>query len=329
MVPAGMGGDGGGSIRIPSACCGLFGLKPQRGRVSTAPQPAPVVGARHRRTAHPQRARQRDRLRRRSAATSTATCYRAGESGSFVEAAGREPGPAPDRLVDEAGDARRPAGPDPRPGRRRTPRGCWPTSATTSSRSTRTTPTRRSRSCRSSSPASAPSPTRSSTTTGWSGGPARPTGWAPGSRRGSSTGRCAQTEKVSVKANRVFDSCDVLLTPTIAHRPPPVGILGGKGTVGSALRVHAGHRVRRALERRRQPGRLGAVRDRRPTACPPRSSWSAAPTTRPRCSASPRRSSAPVPGRLVAGRLGSDHRECYRGRTTSRWPTGSSGRSTG
>ncbi|MCB0894105.1 MAG: amidase, partial [Nocardioidaceae bacterium] len=37
MVPVGMGGDGGGSIRIPSASCGLFGLKPQRGRVTTAP----------------------------------------------------------------------------------------------------------------------------------------------------------------------------------------------------------------------------------------------------------------------------------------------------
>ena len=37
MVGAALGGDGGGSIRIPSACCGLFGLKPQLGRVSFAP----------------------------------------------------------------------------------------------------------------------------------------------------------------------------------------------------------------------------------------------------------------------------------------------------
>ena len=37
MVAAGLGGDGGGSIRLPSAWCGLFGVKAQRGRISTAP----------------------------------------------------------------------------------------------------------------------------------------------------------------------------------------------------------------------------------------------------------------------------------------------------
>ena len=37
LVPAAIGADGAGSIRIPAACTGLFGLKPQSGRVPRSP----------------------------------------------------------------------------------------------------------------------------------------------------------------------------------------------------------------------------------------------------------------------------------------------------
>ncbi|HEY7961810.1 MAG TPA: amidase [Solirubrobacteraceae bacterium] len=44
IVPAATGSDGAGSVRIPAAWCGLVGVKPQRGRISTWPDPESFNG---------------------------------------------------------------------------------------------------------------------------------------------------------------------------------------------------------------------------------------------------------------------------------------------
>ena len=91
MVPVGLGGDGGGSIRIPSAMCGLFGLKPQRGRVTTAPHPHLwwALG-----TAGPLTRTVLDSAIFYDAIRGNVPTdlYSAGETGSFTEAARTAPG---------------------------------------------------------------------------------------------------------------------------------------------------------------------------------------------------------------------------------------------
>ena len=44
LAPAAQGSDGAGSIRIPSSVCGLFGIKPSRGRISNGPLVPDLLG---------------------------------------------------------------------------------------------------------------------------------------------------------------------------------------------------------------------------------------------------------------------------------------------
>ena len=236
MVPVGIGGDGGGSIRIPSACCGLFGLKPERGRVSSAPMEHLwwALG-----TAGP--------LAR--SVLDSAIVYDAirGSTGSemfaaedppttFTEAARAEPGrlrigwstkspikgirpdPAHVQAVRETAQALTDLGHEvvevnpryPDATLAFVPQFFGGVRAESDEVEHYERLEKR---------------TRETYRLG---------SWVrPGVvRRALRAG-----EKVSAKANRVFDDVDVLLTPTIAHRPQKVGVLDKGGTVLAALRA--------------------------------------------------------------------------------------------
>lgn len=233
MVPVAIGGDGGGSIRIPAAMCGLFGLKPQRGRVTTAPHPHLwwALG-----TAGPLSRTVLDSaivydVIRGGMPTDLHT---AGPTGSFVAAAQREPGRL--RIGWTTTPVARGVRPDPEHVRavhetaallRRLGHECHEVDARL------------------------PDPTAAFVPQFFAGIRAEADAvdhYERLERRTRETYRLGSwvtpgvtrwalraTERISARANRVFADLDVLLTPTVAHRPPPTGVLDGRGTVGASL----------------------------------------------------------------------------------------------
>ena len=242
MVPVALGGDGGGSIRIPAACCGLFGLKPQRGRVTSAPHPHLwfALG-----TAGPltrsvlDAAVVYDVIRGHTETDR----FRAGPAGSFVDAATREPG----RL--RVGWSVRPVA-----------RGVSPDPLHVAVvRDTAGLLTELGHDVREVEP-HYPDPTVAFVPQ-FLGGIRAEAALVEHpdrlERRTRETCRLGAwvtprvveraltaTEGFSERANRVFAppassggaELDVLLTPTLAHRPPRPGMLDGVGTVRAALR---------------------------------------------------------------------------------------------
>jgi len=235
MVPAGMGGDGGGSIRIPSASCGLFGLKPQRGRVTTAPHPHLwwALG-----TAGPLTRSVLDSALVYDAIRGNVEgdLYTAGGDEPFVAATGREPGrlrigwsvkpvtlgvrpdPVHVRAVEDTARLLSDLGHDVR---EIDPHYPDPTAAFVPQffAGIRTEADQVEHFDR------LERRTRETYRLGT---------WV--TQRVIDRALRA-TEQVSTKANRVFDEVDVLLTPAIAHRPPRVGRLDGVGTVRASLRA--------------------------------------------------------------------------------------------
>lgn len=235
MVPVAIGGDGGGSIRIPAACCGLFGLKPQRGRVTSAPMEhlwwaLGTVGPLTRSVLDS--ALVYDVIRGNVAGDR----FRAAEPAtSFTEAARSEPGRL--RIGWSTRSAIRGVRPDPEHVR--------------AVHHTAQLLTDLGHDVVEVDP-SFPDATLAFVPQFFAGVRAESDAVEHYDRLESRTRETYRLgawlrpgvirrallagEKVSVKANRIFADVDVLLTPTIARRPPKVGVLDGGGSVRAALR---------------------------------------------------------------------------------------------
>lgn len=238
MVPVAIGGDGGGSIRIPSACCGLYGLKPQRGRVTSAPEPhlwwaLGTCGPLARSVADA--ALVYDVIR----GSLPTDLFHAGPVDSFADAAAREPGSL------RIGWTTRPVA-----------RGVRPDAASVQAlRETVELLTSLGHDVREIDPRY-PDPTTAFVPQFLAGIRSEADGVEHYDRLERTTRETyrlgtwvtprvrdwalRRSEAVSVAANRVFEDVDVLLTPALATRPPKVGRLEGRvvgaGTLTMALR---------------------------------------------------------------------------------------------
>ena len=226
IVPAALAADGAGSIRIPAACTGLFGLKPQRGRVPRAPHDRDgshwiVFGA-----------------LTRSVLDSGIMLDALTESPGTFTAARRAPSrprcgsPSPRRSHRACSDASPPTSAT----RCTAPPTSCAGSATRSSSATSTsgpaTPRSSSDCC---SAASATSSPRRSARAGSSVAAAR----SPGRARSSPTGmreRLLEAERrLAARVGTLFDEHDVLLTPVMSQPAPRAGLMEGRGATVTYL----------------------------------------------------------------------------------------------
>ena len=221
LVGGALASDGGGSIRIPAGCCGLFGLKPQRDRVPMAPLQEPwhglsVYGAVTRHVAD-------------TALFLDAT----GDGEPLAPAVGRDPG----KL--RIGTSRRLAAAHRLAGRRAAGRARRHGRAAARARPRR-------RRCRD--PATARPPSRSPPATSPASPPRRPSCPIPSAcraapRASAASGSAIPTppckraraeEAANARAiATVFEHADVLMTPMFTKRPIPIGTYEGRGALWS------------------------------------------------------------------------------------------------